>query len=260
MTKNLWSAKPLERLHSARQVTAAELRHLHESLCSGCPIEPWPFGNATVVNPFLVTLGASPGNSPAAGDADFLSAGGHLFPTCGEPHPGTRYRDTRGFWDKLRVLVRTALMAPDACEDDGLSLFGNLNLDTGMSGEAKTVSVKSEFAEWLLRTIRHKLRPRIVVMLGLTTYLRGNSDVAGILREVFPGFELNRPHREIPFYAYEKKRLLFREWDVGDDKSGNLTLVMWPQHPSKAPFSNGEYWAASCREFAERYRLTLLDH
>lgn len=259
MKEDLWAPTPRERLNAARHITSGELKQIHENLGRGCPIEPWPYGNATVINPLLVTLGVSPGNSPATGDNEFLIAGGHEFPPAGTPHPGTRYRDTAGYWDKLRLLARLALMGPGTDEDDALSLFGNLNLDTGQSGEASNVTVKSDFAAWVSRTIRYGLRPRLVVMLGLSTYLRSNRSIAEIFENTFPGFDIKKPQREVPFSAYMQKNLVFREWDIPCENDGALTLVMWPQHPSRAPFSNFELWDASCREFAERYHLPLVD-
>lgn len=260
MNKKLWSSKPLERLKAARQMTSTELKQLHKNLGKGCPVEPWPYGNATTVNPFLVTLGVSPGNSPAAGDTTFLRAGGHQLPTAGAPHPGTRYRDPRRYWDKVRILARTTVMGADANEDDVLSLFGNINLDTGQSGQAENVVVKAEFAAWVLHSIRYHLKPRYVVMLGLPTYLRSNRDIAEIFEKTFPGFKVERPHREVPFHAYEKKRFVFREWDIANECSEGLTLVMWPQHPSQSPFTNLEFWHAACQEFAERHKLPTTDN
>ena len=60
----LWSDSVSERLKAARSLGGAELHDLRRELCRGCPVEPWPYGNATTVNPLLVTLGASPGASP----------------------------------------------------------------------------------------------------------------------------------------------------------------------------------------------------
>ncbi len=257
MKKDLWSPNPFERLHAARQITASELESLHNEFGTDCPVEPWPFGNATVVNPIIVTLGVSQGNSPAIGDKGSYDADGHVFPTSGTPHPGIRYRDTAGYWDKLRKLAKTTVLSPDSCENDYLSLFGNLNLDTGLSGEAMNVEVRSEFAAWILGTIRHKLRPRFVLLLGLSTYLRSNNHVAEVFQQTFTGFDIKRPLREIPFQAYESKKLVFREWDISIENNRLLTIVMWPQHPSRAPFSNSTLWQASCDEFAARHRLPI---
>lgn len=254
---DLWASTPKERLRAARSLPADELAQIHKALGEHCPVEPWPYGNATVINPFLVTLGVSPGGSPAAGDTKAPAIGGDPLPTAGKPHPGTYYRDTRGYWDKVRLLARLTVMGQATDENESLSLFGNLNLDTGQSGEARNVAVKFDFAAWILRAIRYGLRPRFVVMFGLSTYLRTNHGTAEILEDVFPGFDLKKPHREVSFSAYSQKNLVFREWDIPFANGDELTLVMWPQHPSRAPFSNAELWRASCEEFAVRHRLPL---
>ena len=88
MNNKVWSSNPLERLAAARQLNELEIKELHEDLAKDCPIKPWPFGNATTVNPFLVTLGVSPGNSPESGDHGFFKGKCRQFPTAGEPHPG----------------------------------------------------------------------------------------------------------------------------------------------------------------------------
>ena len=60
MGKDLWSDSVGERLRSARALSEPELEAVHAALCEGCPVEPWPYGNATSINPLLVTLGPSP--------------------------------------------------------------------------------------------------------------------------------------------------------------------------------------------------------
>ena len=256
MNSRIWSSIPSERLAAARQLTKEEIGELQSNLGENCPIEPWPYGNATTVNPFIVTLGVSPGNSPAAGDRAFESAGGHEFPTAGVPHPGVHYHDEAEYWDKCRLFVRIALAGRVDDRDDALSLFGNLNLDTGRSAEAKNVAVSASFAEWILQTIQCKLRPRFIVALGLLTYLKENKHILEVFERSFSGFNINRPDREIPFLAYKNKRLLFREWDFSNADYGDSTLVMWPQHPSRPPFKNNTaLWEEACREFSNRHSL-----
>lgn len=49
---------------AARALNAQKVATVHAALVEGCPVEPWPYGNATSINPLLVTLGPSPGGSP----------------------------------------------------------------------------------------------------------------------------------------------------------------------------------------------------
>ena len=60
-TARIWTDSIAARLSSARTLSDGALAALHNGLCEGCPVTPWPYGNATSINPLLVTLGASPG-------------------------------------------------------------------------------------------------------------------------------------------------------------------------------------------------------
>ena len=253
MNNQIWSNSKKLRLEAAREINEDDLQKILEALCQDCPVTPWPHGNATSINPLLVTLGASPGNSPSADDTGFLNVGSHPLPTAGTPHPGTHYCDTAGYWDKLRYLVRVVLTPTGGSEDDALALFGNVNLDTGRSAEARNVSVDLKFASWVLETIKDRFKPRFLVLLGLSGYLAANPEVSAIFERNFSGFKSKKPHREVRFAGYPQKILMFREWDVLNGAGDPMTIVMWPQHPSRAPFSNSNIWRASCNEFSDRY-------
>ena len=47
----LWNDSVSERLSAARSLGKVELDSLQRELCRECPVEPWPYGNATTVNP-----------------------------------------------------------------------------------------------------------------------------------------------------------------------------------------------------------------
>ena len=258
MNNKVWSSNPLERLAAAKQLNELEIQKLHEELAKDCPIKPWPFGNATTVNPFLVTLGASPGNSPESRVHGSLKEKCRQFPTAGEPHPGVSYNDDKHFWDKIRFLAQTILASQNFDQDEVLSLFGNLNLDTSLNGNAKDVLINPKFAAWILKTIRYRLRPRFIIALGLSTQLRTNRSIRDVFERFFPGFKLDRPNREIPFAGYRKRNYVFREWDFSSVNHGDVTLVFWPQHPSQVPFTKFETWSAACHEFKERHSLSFL--
>lgn len=92
----LWTTSPTERLKAARALYTAQVERLQTALCADCPVEPWPYGITTPVNPFLVTLGPSPGASPAGGDLDYHTRGPQPLPPAGAPHNGAVYVDPRG--------------------------------------------------------------------------------------------------------------------------------------------------------------------
>lgn len=226
-----------------------KVSQLRSSLVKGCPIEPWPYGNSTSINPFIVTLGVSPGVSHQKGDQVY-HRGGNQFPTAGTPHPGVYYKDTKKYWCKIRFLAQTTLEAYNVGRDDALSLFGNLNLDTRRNASPDKASVDPAFATWVLQMIRCKLRPHFVVMLGMLGFLRNNKSIHEAFNKSFSGFNVNDPHHTFPFKGYKKKQFQFRQWNFGD-----LTLVMWPQSPTHSPFaSNLEAWKAACGEFVSEQK------
>ena len=258
---NLWSPVRDVRLEHARALSDADLALIHEALCKSCPVPPWPYGNATPVNPFLVVLGPSPGASPAPGDPEYHSRGPQPLPTSGEPHPGVRYKDTSLHWDSMRLLAKTLLEKPaDASDDDALALFGHMNLDTEARGEAKDVSVVLPFASWVLETLRDILRPRVLVLLGLKTFLehRENRAVKQLVESTFPGLKLARPQAIHRVEALGPASYVFREWDIRLPDGREMKLVLWPQRIARAPIGSSlNRWREVCEEFKGRHEAIL---
>ena len=166
----LWGESARARLSAALALTPAELNAIHERLCRGCVEPVWPYGSATSINPLLVVLGPSPGDSPARGDTDHRNQTPFPLPTRGKSHRGVRYPDKngRGYWYRVRMLAEMLLDADGTLgEGDALALFGNTNLSTKPSGTACDVELSLPFVRWVLETIRDGLRPRVLVLLGL---------------------------------------------------------------------------------------------
>ena len=204
-----YGAAPVQaRLRAARALNVREQETAHAALVEDCPVEPWPYGNATSINPLLVTLGASPGASPDPSVPDPALRPLDL-PTVGVRHPHTHYDDPKRFWRKIRHLACTVLGKGGIDEDDALALFGNMNLDTGRRGQARAVRIDPSFARWVLATIRDRLRPRFLVCLGLVS----KPEAGLLLAEAFDGFDPRSPHNEVAFHA-DGKAWKFREWDT----------------------------------------------
>lgn len=248
---DLWCQSASRRLISARKLADPQLGVIQKGLCEGCPVPVWPYGNATSVNPLLVTLGVSPGDSPQA--VDDTPAPLEL-PPAGRPHSHVKnYQDGTRYWDKVRHLARAMATPPGGSETDAYALFGNMNLDLGRCGDAASVDINPAFAEWVLRTIRWGLRPRWLVCLGL----KGKLDRDRSSRQVFESiFELNvsKPDEEYQLIAdpAERKCYRFREWEV---RTGGapLTVVFWPNHPSRHPFTDFSRWCDACEQFKDRH-------
>ena len=100
-----------QRLRAAHQLSKPELEPMIGNILSRYPVEHWPYGNSTSINPLMVTLGPLQGGSPNGGD-----------------------------WDQVCFLVTRLLMTKRALdEDDAYPLFGNMNLDFHQSGDASGV-------------------------------------------------------------------------------------------------------------------------
>ena len=251
--EELWATSRKARLASARAITSEALDAVHTELCRGRTEPGWPYGSATPVNPVLVVLGPSPGNSPKRGDRHFVAREPFALPTSGEPHPGVWYDDPKGYWNKIRELARAVLDADGAIGADAFSLFGTMNLSSAASGNASSAPISTPGARWVLATIRDGLRPRVLVLLGMRTLLTVGGEVCGLLEHTFKGVNMRRPHREYPLDAYTKRRLTFREWDTSAGDGAPLLLVDWPQHPNRAPFTNARWWSAACEQFAAHH-------
>ena len=257
----LWGASRRARLSSARALTSEELNAIHEELCRGCDKPCWPYGSATSINPLLVILGPSPGDSPMLGDANHSTQPPFPLPTAGKHHPRVWYCDKkgRGYWYRVRLLAQTLLDADSALgDDDALALFGTVNLSTKPSGSARDAQISPPFARWVLETIRDGLRPRVLVLLGLRGLLKENRELSRLFANTFDGFDVRKPHSTYRFEEYQRKRFVFREWNSAAFQGSPLLLVDWPQHASQHPFTIIDMWRAACEQFAAR-RSSLIE-
>ena len=245
----IWDASRRARLSSARALTSEALNAIHDDLRRG-RVEPgWLYGSATSINPLLVILGASPGNSPRRGDRNFVTREPFGLPTAGKPHPGVFYPDSTGYWDKVKVLAQILVDHDGTLGDDALALLGTMNLATAASASASDVQIDDSFARWVLATIRDGLRPRVLVLLGLRGRLK---ELSRLFADAFEGFDVRRPHHEYVLERYQTKRLVFREWELAGHHGSPMLLVDWPQHPSRSPFSDPLWWRVACEQFAAR--------
>lgn len=250
----LWSDEPRERLAAARGLANQEAMRVQGELVASSPMKPWPYGMPTVVNPFVVFLGPSPGDSPMVGDADYLTRPAYEAPTVGESHPKFHYEDPRGYWAKIRGLTVGLLTAFDRrlSADDCYALAGQLNLGIGAFGTASDAVLEREYVQWVPQVITRLLRPRFVVLVGLLSTMKGSL----MHREAFATsgdlvIPWNTPDRVLPFRSYREKNLVFRIWECHRADGGKTTVISWPNHPSRSPMTNTEIWQASVSEAAE---------
>ena len=194
----------------------------------------------------MVTLGPSPGGSPNLSVPDLAGKPIEL-PTAGVRHPRTNYEDGKNYWRKIRRLARTVVQVGTTSIEDSYALFGNMNLDPSRSGKASDVHIDERFGRWVLRTIRDGLRPRFLICVGLM----GKPVAIKLLAQAFKIDVVNPKEYELA--CYQERRLIFREWDCEGSAGNPIKLVLWPQHPSRPPFTNLEIWRNACQEFGDRH-------
>lgn len=245
----LWSNDPNERIQAAAHLDKSKVDSLVRAHAQDSPQQPWPFGMATCINPFIVVLGPSPGNSPNAGDVEFAKNGPQPFdyPTLGKPHPHLFYQDRTRFFVKVRALITGVLSSVyDVPEEKALSLGGLMNLDTGMNANAANVQYRDDFVKWVAGSITQRMRPRILVCIGLS------GKRSYVLNLVDPSLDGQKPAVEWTFSRYSKLR--YRVWRSQRGSMAPLYIVFWPQHPSKPPFASLELWQASVEEFSSCFK------
>jgi hypothetical protein len=146
---DLWSNDPEERLKAASD--PAIVSDLARRMGATAPMQPWPYGMATSVNPFVVFLGASPGNSPEKGDPDYLTRKPYDLPTAGVPHPLISYPDPKHYFERVCQLGETLVQsrAPHMTDTQAHALLGQLNLGTGAFGQATEAGLEPEYCRWV---------------------------------------------------------------------------------------------------------------
>jgi|GEM_PF-6473965 hypothetical protein len=252
MSSKLWSNSRDERLKAARALSEDEIKRIHTDLERDCPVDVWPYGSPTTINPMLLTLGLSPGASPFKGDVEYSIRTPFEMPPAGRPHPKVYYKDPRKYWYSVRKLAIQILAQDSLSDEDSLALFGHVNLDTEASGAAKHVQINARYARWVLLNIRNHLRPRILICLGLSGYFKDNPKVANLFEENFSGLKLRCPHRRYELESYQRKKYWFKEWDIVCQHGNKVRIVLWPQHPVRSPMTNEEVWRGACEQFSRR--------
>ena len=227
---DLWSDDPAERFAAAQELTLTA--GWPERIAASAPVTPWPYGMPTPINPFVIFLGPSPGNSPPVGDAAHQRGDPYSLPSVGVAQSGIHVRDGRHYWDRIRDLGTMIIQAhaPGISEIEAHALIGQLNLGTGQFGEAKNAAFESEYCAWVPEVIVDHLRPAYVILLGLGSHLAGS----GFDPRFRLAIDWNRPDKAFVFASYQRAKYQFRVWRRQKTDGKNIMLVQWPQHPSRA--------------------------
>lgn len=225
----IWSDNPAERLAAARDPRIVGDWRLRIGACA--PMQPWPYGMPTSINPVVLFLGASLGGSPPTGDPVHQKCEAYDLPTAGQPHLGLYVPDRRNYWDRVREAGMMFVQAhqPGMPELDAHALIGQLNLGTGQFGRAENAPLEPSYCRWVPEAILDHLRPSYVVLLGLKSILSSSTmfDPAGRL-----GINWRKPDERFPFIGYTRAKYSFRLWRRMRPHGGKIRFVLWPQPPT----------------------------
>ncbi len=246
-------------LASLAEMSEGDRADLQSRLCAGLPAEhlPWPFGMPTSAAPRIIAIGASPGNSPPASGLPTSSSGLGAYdpPTFGDPHHGFYCEDTKHYWSKVRRLLADVGRCLDssATPECALALSGHFNLGTGMAGTATSGVVEPRILTWLSGLLGSVLPAEVVVCFGVNRILASPAK-STLWNEVLGGLRVDwrRPQRFVPFDRYR-----FRLWDAVRADGQRVLLCMWPNHPSRHPFTGpaqSTKWLSAVRTFCDILR------
>lgn len=237
-----FSAVPTARLRQLRSLDPKGKSRVREYLVQNLRrrLRPWPVGMPTSACPHVVILGVSPGNSPGPDHKGVNTSGESNYekPTFGTPPDFGSGNDTRHYWEKVSDLCTFLVRRddPKLSEHQALSLTGHLNLGTGRYGTAGPEAVKRDLVKWVSSLIGSKFRAKVLVCFGLTGILdkpriKGFWNCDG-------GLKLNWSNPDVK-ESFSRSAYHFRFWNAQRADGTPMAVLMWPNHPSRHPFSGG---------------------
>lgn len=236
-------------VNSTKKVTVKELVNTF-------PRTKWPHGMPTSIDSKLVIIGVSYGNSSVEGGAEVHEQFSQADPN---PTDGTKahqdffYPDSTNYWKKVRMLS-TKFMSidnPGISENDALQKCSHFNLGLGSAGNATEDDVDEDIVEWVSYLVNSKLSPKLIVLFGLWKILN-DKKIADCWNHT-NGLQIDwsTPARIVYFKGYNKKKLKYRIWEATDKTGNQINLIMWPNHPSRPPFTSLDFWQKSIDQLPE---------
>jgi hypothetical protein len=203
------------------------------------------------LDPKLVFIGVSPGNSPMRGDEGTGEGRSGMSAEDIGSSESFDYPDSAGYWKKVKHFARQFFASEGSLtgDKDMLDLCGHFNLGTGFASKATVAAVEEDVVKWVSWLINRYFRPDLVVLFGLNGIL-GNRGVARWWNHG-DGLFVNwrEPQHKTPFLAYPYR---FREWAAQNTTGNEVRIVTWPNHPSRHPFADWQVWCRSVNEYLDR--------
>lgn len=246
----------VQHLRRLRTLPSSELEAQVQSLIDRTPENVWPGGFPASLDPKLVVIGVSYGNSPHAASEQQRSEGQDYFVS----RPGVQvgddshfyYPDSRAYWKKIRHLSMAYFSSrqPEMSQVDALSLTTHINLGTGVAGSASKHDVEKNYVQWASRLLAQTHKPDLVVLVGLKRILK-DPEVAAWWNHA-EGLPVNwrKPEHAFKFQACGRN-YSYESWEVSNGLGHTVQVVLWPNHPSRAPFSAFSEWKRSVDGFLQ---------
>ncbi len=173
----------------------------------------WPFGMPTSINPWVLVMGISPGKGKHDSDINSPPSVGAVHNGFGGKLSNWDAKERNRFWRRIRKLCCGFVERTDATD--------------------------LKVIKWVPDAVE-MLRPKIVVLLGwgsLLSYLRicwPNKPLVGQVVHT----EANCSHR---LRLKTERHYKFSVWRI-PASWGNVTVILWPNHPSQHPFGDEKNW------------------
>ncbi|SFM40074.1 hypothetical protein [Nitrosomonas communis] len=239
----------LNHLYSLDSLPLEEKERRKNELIETTPEKLWPDGMPASIDPKIVLIGVSYGNSPNP-EAEKSRKNGFDFysePCVIKPKNSYfYYPDARGYWEKLRYLSHSFCQknCPTITIDEALSLTTHINLGTDSAGAATKYDVEKPYVQWASRLLNNIHNPDLVVLFGLKKIMKDKEVSQWWNHESGLKIDWNKPEKEKFFINYR-----FSLWDLYNSNNHRIRLVLWPNHPSRHPFANLDIWKESVNEF-----------
>ncbi|GEM_PF-7067623 len=249
----------LEHLRFLESLTPEENEKIINGLVNTAPDSQWPDGMPASIDPKLVLIGVSYGNAPNREAEESRKENGDYFHSapCAVKHENSHfyYPDTRRYWEKLRYLSHSFFKrhCPNITENQAISLTTHVNLGTGSAGFATKKDVEELYVKWVSKLLNKIHSPDLVILFGLNGILK-DDEISDWWNSEY-GLLVNwkKPDNTQSFSSYTVRNLTFREWSVRNSMNHPIRLVIWPNHPSRAPFSDLSIWEQSVNEYMDKY-------
>ncbi|MDO8895442.1 hypothetical protein [Nitrosomonas sp.] len=244
----------LEALKRLKSLPKVEIDKIVNQLVTATPEKTWPDGFPASIDPKLLLIGISYGNSPDKNsenkrqneEGDFASQ------PCAIKDKSSHfyYPDTRRYWEKLRYLSHSYFK--NSCnsfsETDAISLTTHINLGTGSAGKASVADVEEEYVKWASKLVNCNHNPDLVILFGLSRIIRDRKVNQWWNHQTGIQIDWEKPDYTREFSANGKK-YKHRLWTATNSNGHQIKIDIWPNHPSRHPFGSFDLWKQSVDEF-----------